>query len=143
MKQFDKTNMDKEELLRHLRVVEKQVLDQERVITFLKVFALNPNVSLHGTTVPPSYQDDPADYPGGNMPGHFGSVANKVISLRVLEAATHDRFLNMQFNLYNAHVKLSIDHRLDLAERSAVQALRLENRELRDQLSFIQGELEL
>jgi hypothetical protein len=54
------------------------------VIIFLKIFAMNPNVSVNGTT-PPMYINDPADY---NPEAPPGNIANKIISMRVYETAT-------------------------------------------------------
>lgn len=79
VKQFDKSNLDKDDLARHARSLEKIVMDQERVITYLKLFAMNRDVNKG--LVPPSYADDPADE---NNPG---TINNKVISIRMLEQA--------------------------------------------------------
>ena len=42
---------------------------------------------------------------------------NRVLTLRKLEQAQLDPLLKAPFSLYNAHVKLNLDHRLDLIER--------------------------
>lgn len=45
------------------------------------------------------------------------------------------------FNLYNAQVRMSIDNRLDLAERYLYSKYRNEIEALNDQMSYMQNEL--
>lgn len=45
MRQVDKSNMEKDDLIRNTRVLEQQIMEQERNITFWKVFAMNSDFS--------------------------------------------------------------------------------------------------
>jgi hypothetical protein len=58
MRQVDKSNLEKDELVRTNKFFEQTILEQEKQITFWKIFAMNGDFSK-GV---PIYLDDALDY---------------------------------------------------------------------------------
>ena len=99
---------------RHAKFYEGALLRQEEIITQLRGF-----ISNQAGNGDPVYMDE-------EDPEKPSRLNNRIVTLRKLEQAQVDPLLKGPFNLFNAHVKLSLDHRLDLVERQAVLKVRKE-----------------
>jgi len=84
---------------------------------FLKNFSMNAN---NGPSALKKEYEEPGD------PEDAKAVSTKIQSIKALESVMQDRILGSQFNLYNAHVKLNVEQRIDMAERVVVNEYRNE-----------------
>jgi len=78
------------------------------IITQLRAFISNQA----GNGDPVYLDEDDPDRPS--------KWSSRVLTLRKLETAYIDPLLKSPFTLFNTHVKLNLDHRLDLIERQAL-----------------------
>ena len=85
--------------------MELQAMEQERIITFWKVFQMNGDFSK-GITM---YIDDAMDYGVDAIAQSMGSANERVLKQRTLDIALNDRYLNSILNLYNGYLRINID----------------------------------
>ena len=70
---------------------------------------------MSGSGPPPNYVDLDDDPLASRT---TRSIQTRIVAIRALENVVSDRdMVGTTFNLYNAQVRMSIDNRLDLAER--------------------------
>jgi hypothetical protein len=65
----------------------------------------------------------------------------RVLTLRKFEAAQHDPILKAPFLLFNSHVKLNLDQKLDLVERQAILKQKKETDEYKELVEVLRNEV--
>jgi chromosome segregation ATPase len=106
--QFQESKQEIEGMRRHAKFYEGALANQESIIAQLKSFIFN-----QAGNGDPQYLDE-------DDPEKPSKLNQRVLTLRKFETAQHDPILKAPFSLFNAHVKLNLDQKLDLVERQAI-----------------------
>ena len=118
MRQVDKTNMEKDEMMRGVKFLENYIREQEKTVSEMRIKFGKPDAETF-------YQDDPKDVDGQDTnyqdPNTNSKINRKIVSIRAIESINEDPLLHNVFRLYNSHLRLNIDQRIELFESALVQ----------------------